>query len=1239
MTHNKKSDKINNKNTDKVHNLDIEYFKNLISNENYDKIYDLYNTIKPNTEFEFIFSSKSIGQENYIKLLKYLKFKKNNKNLSSNGPQDTLEVIYEHDNQDKFINYRLSIEGQNNINSNIKKLDLWKNHVIFSTLVKLFKEKKLNNVSLMKKSRNKNIDNISDNTINITELNIKARAALEEDMTKEDYDVLDLDYTKINSITFRLKQRYTLFLLKTDLEFVKIDITSTKTTKNYTKLNESLTSYELEVEYGLLKNKPTPESFNLIIKEIILLCKILQQSNYIITNSKTEEVLKYYKSIAGIDKKIVKIKARQPFPLEIQHVTEILADRYAVTDKADGERCFLIIMEDHVYFISSNLHVKDSGIILKDKTFDKTILDGEYIFIPKQNRHLYMAFDCLYKAGTPIRDENNFMTRLNEVRDIVNKCFVFDKQTKFIFKEYVAKNNLLLNDIIDHHSNQISSYMKAINNDLTIDKQYPLIRAKYFINAKGAWKWEIFRYSELIWDKYTQDNTISCPYLLDGLIYHPLEQAYITEVERSKLSEYKWKPPHKNSIDFYILFEKDPETDKILSIYDNSNDELIRNKPYRICKLYVGNTIKNVEQPVLFGEQQELYWAYLYLDNGEVRDVDGNILTDNTVVEFYYNNVTSIDEKFRWIPIRTRYDKTEMVIKYGKNYGNFIHVAEKTWKSIVNPILITDFIDLGKGNNLDKNDYSYDNKLTMLRKRIGHDIIVSTSKENAYYQKSDKYAESMRNFHNFMKSNIIYTYTHFMYNNNKSVSVLDLACGRGGDIMKFYYTKIAFYVGVDVSYEGLMSAVDGAVSRYNKEKKKYPNFPKYYFIHGDASVPLDYDNQNRILGGMSNENKFLINKFFNSEPNKRTVFDRINCQFALHYFLKNETTWENFKNNLNNYLKPGGFFMVTHFDAHKVIEALNNTDSYTVEITDETGKKNKLFEIIKKFTLDENKDKKKSNIIKLGYAIDVYTAWMFLEGNYVTEYLVDNDFVKAELLKDCDLELVDTDLFENQYNLYSDYFTEYYKYESDPRTRKFLGKVTQFYEKNEINDGLSKFSFLTRYSVYRKKSDNKIQKGGELNLDDKNIFYIDDNNDQEYSCMKSIVKILKSHNIIPKTIDFTEFYKTLEIDLINDDDLDADNLKNITNKIKIQNDIEIEESKIKTQDILDGINIFVIEKNCNNEYDVNLINNNKIKDTLVLFKNEGIYKPVYKYIETGKKRGIYQMSEQFIKDLLEINNN
>ena len=61
----------------------------------------------------------------------------------------------------------------------------------------------------------------------------------------------------------------------------------------------------------------------------------------------------------------------------------------------------------------------------------------------------------------------------------------------------------------------------------------------------------IFKYSNLMWDTYTSKN-VDVPYILDGLIYTPLKQIYTKVKKEQQFKNYKWKPPNKNSIDFYV---------------------------------------------------------------------------------------------------------------------------------------------------------------------------------------------------------------------------------------------------------------------------------------------------------------------------------------------------------------------------------------------------------------------------------------------------------------------------------------------------------------------------------------------------------------------------------------------------------------------------------------------------------------------------------------------------------------
>jgi hypothetical protein len=1201
--------------------------KRIFGENTYNDIVKLYKDTKVGQEFEFIFSNiedRYITQEKYIQLLKYLQTRKRISKLNSIGPIDILDINY---STSKESSYRVTIEENKNINSFLKKLDLWKSHVIFKTLVDLSKTN--SEIKTMKKIKGK------ENTIDALDINMRVRLSDENKLEKEDYKLIsDLTFEELNSIIFRLKQRFSLFVYETENEFVRIDITMTKTTRDYKNLNDIYPEFELEIEYG--RNKMGSQlDLNEIFNEVMILHKIIQQSNHVITNSKTTEVLKFYRELTSTPETLPFLNARQPISLEIQYLVDKVPNRYAITDKADGDRYFMIIMNKHCYFISTNLVVKDSGIDLKDDKCNGTLFDGEYIFIPKLNRHIYMIFDAIFISSKDLRKESKFFNRLSEAENFVKKYFVADKQIGYNRREYTAIGEYNLDAHVKFCADEILKSMKALNNDMQFEKMYPLIRVKYFIGTTGVYPWDIFRFADTMWSKYTNDITVNCPYVLDGLIFQPLEQQYVTDQKDTKLFEYKWKPPKKNSIDFYIQFEKDKLTGKVLTVYDNSNDEYAKNKPYRICRLYNGKRMGPKETPVLFNEEEEIYWAYLFLENGEVRDEDGNIVTDGTVVEFYYNNEGGEDvfipEKFRWKVIKTRYDKTESVLRYERKFGNAYDVALRIWRSIVNPILIEDFRDLGKGNNPDKNQYFYDKKMEILQKKIGHELIVAASKQNAYYQKITNLAATMRQYHNWIKSNIIYTYCNKVYRNNKQSSVLDMGIGRGGDISKYYYSEVAFCVGIDISKEGLTSPVDSATSRYEKQRRGKPNFPKMYFIHADGGTKLNYEDQYKALGGMNQDNKNLMEKFFSSDPKLQTKFDIISCQHVMHYFLKDEQTWKNFKDNINQTLRNGGYFMITHFDARRVIQLLSDKQSVSYDYTDEKGDKQKLFEIVKKFDVDTKKH------IGVGNAIDLFAAWMFEDGTYQTEYLVDLEFIKKDLLEYCNLEIIETDLYENQYNLNKIFFTEnYYMGQPNEKTREFFKNVSEYYTKSEINDICKIYTFLHRFTVFRKKDSN--QKGGtKFNISDKTTYFIprmDKYETNDYSLFNSIHNVLQEHGIIPKSVSDSKLYKDLNINILKDKDIDKNNINKILKKIIIQNELE-KNDKIITKKVIDGLNLYVVE--CGNsidEFKLNVINGSDKKNskTIVLMKEKDLYKPIYVTVN-NKRQSLFKNDDVNLKDL------
>jgi len=1198
-------------------------------------------------EFELMFFNYKQGEnlmgfENFLKILEYMNYKsKLNKSMKLENII-SLDVIYQPQTTgDVRDTYRISIHGNKAINRYMSMLHMRKNHVIFSTLVNLAKTD--DNITILKKVKSKG------DVYDVDNYDIRVRLSKELSVGKDELKLLEkLNETDRNFVTFRYKQRASLTTYEHGGDTIKVDLTTTKMNDNINLVYRSIPNYELEIDFATSSGSPKLENLKKIYAEATTLLKILQQSNFIIGKDMENEVLSRYADLLGENKeKMTSLAGRRAQSLEVQHIVDKLPNKYAVTDKADGDRYFLIIHNTAVFMISDTLHVKNTGIILSNGKFDDSIIDGELIFLSEKNRHVYMAFDCLYSQGKDHRIDPNFMDRLKAVDNIITNCFILKGQKGYTFKEY--KGTFDPDKIVDFHKKEIDLFMSSVNHDIGIEKSYPLIRRKYFINALGGQDNEIFKYSKLMWDKYVFDKSTNCPYVLDGLIYHPLEQPYVVSIKDSKYIEYKWKPPNKNSIDFYIQFEKNPDTGKMYILYDNSDDNAVSDKPYKVANLYVGSSGRTGEVPILFNPEDNRHLAYLFLEDGEVRDQEGNILQDNTVVEFYYNNDVNIPDKHRWVAMRTRHDKTESVQRYKKRYGNYVDVAKKVWRSISNPITINDISILA-------NDSTFAKHRDILRAKIDHSVILSEAKENVYYQIRTNLGKPMRNFHNWIKSVLIYTRINPVYENQKHHTVLDIACGRGGDIMKFYYSKVELYVGIDIDNNGIISPTDGAISRYNQLRKTHPNFPRMFFVHADGGALLDYDEQVKALGTMSLANEKIMKQFFSLDSKQRTQFDRITCIFAIHYFFANETTWNNFVQNVNMYLKPGGFMLIITNDGEKVMDKLEGKDQYTSYYTNDKGERKVLFEIVKKYDV-----KDRTVPLGTGYAIDLFNGLLSNEGDYKTEYLVDKRFLAKEFLDKCSMELVETDLFQNQFNIHEQFFKHTMNYEENPKTKAFFAKAAEFYDQqNEVNKAcFEALTSLHRYYVFRKKDDATItiskgkqvvpnkQKGGEGIDDDEFVDYVmyeaadyispakfvrrELNNRDEFSLHRSIHDILQNEGVIPKSIKFDAFYKDMNHNIIEDGKINKTNLSKLVNELTIGHD-----DSDTTKVVLDGINLILLEKECNGLDISTYCKNGKFNantPSIILYNDGSFYNPIYR-VKDGKNNGLFDSRMKFIRKIV-----
>jgi hypothetical protein len=980
------------------------------------KINDLYSKLKKNEEFEVMFnnfkSDNKLTLVNFMKVIKYIKYLDVNNDNFSLYESTTLDVIY---SSEDMTNFRISL-----INEEYKRLiSAFLNketYEIFNLLIDEKEESK--NITFMKKKKKGRVD--------LEDLDIRFRISSEKNV-----DILEkLKSYNSDKIKFRYKKRLTLQISK----YISIDltiITFSDSIEQLLKFKDSDKVYELEIDFNNTKSKVSQKDLDLIIEYTSKIKKVLSDNNKVITNTEKEKVLDEYQKLVGNMMLQRTLFVMNPFSIEIQQILENIVTNYSVTDKAEGERNQLFIINDTLYLISMNLDVKNTNI--KVKNLNKSIFDGELVYLPKQKKFMFLAFDCLFYKGEEFKNNPNLKER---VANIFKLC----KELKVDYKEPDEfKDKFSMQILKSYSEKKLNAHFDYLNSNLkTVKENSYLIFPKLFLYPLGSDNSEIYLLSNIIWDNYSKEKT-KIPYELDGLIYTHLDQRYINLRKLQKYPIYKFKPPETNSIDVYVEFTKQ-------DFFDNSLPDKIKNQNYKIVNMFVGKKIgnKEVPEPFLFNENNDK--AFFPLENGELHDINGNIILDKTVIEVIYNNDPSIPHHYRWIILRTRWDKTESVKKFKKKYGNFNEIAIKNWISIKQNVTFANIKQLSIPTN-------YKKEKQILEHKIDEHLLISERKQDIYYQKTTLLCKKMREFNNWLKSVLIYLYCSPI--DKKKKTILDIGCGRGGDILKFFHSRVKSYVGIDVSYEGIHSKLDGAISRYMEFKGKFPEFPKMTFIQADGSIPLKSENQTKKLLDMKEDNKKLLDKTFTD-----VQFDILNCQFAFHYLFKDEDSIKNTLDNIDKYLKKDGSLILTLFDGNLVDKSFDNEGKINAFYTDEeTGKRTKLFEIVKKY------DKLDANV---GSPVDVFMNWINEEDKYYEEYLLTREFLEKTLAK-INLKLVETDLFSNVYNLNKNFFKNVVPYEENPKNKKFYENVAKYYGESKGADKESKkYCFLFRYYIFQK---------------------------------------------------------------------------------------------------------------------------------------------------------------------------
>jgi len=471
-------------------------------------------------------------------------------------------------------------------------------------------------------------------------------------------------------------------------------------------------------------------------------------------------------------------------------------------------------------------------------------------------------------------------------------------------------------------------------------------------------------------------------YKNDGLIFTPANLP--VPIAGSWDAEFKWKPVELSTIDVKVKLHMD-RTDLIVS-GDKHAAKSAPHPPYVTFLKHLSTTA--AAKPSKVHHYTDIVYATLDHVLTQTKE-DQDDIRDGYIVEMYWDHRT-------WKPLRIRYDKTQ---------PNVLTTVENVWNSITHPITL-DMIKLPPNPN-EESDVYYEN--------------AKDRKSNLMYE--------MQQFHNEIKTKLI------LSGSTKGPALFDVACGKGGDIMKWIHGGYRVVVGVDKSEDNIVNAKDGIYARLLKTRLSKDAI--YRFLPMDSSIPYA-DQVEGISDPLLKETAQLVFKKTGFQ-----TFDVVSCQFAIHYFFGSRASVDALFANINSVLKSGGTLIVTCLDADEV---------------------NRL--LAKKTQLDGKEDGTLIWSIKKDYTTYDKSAFdqkidVFLEsiGKVHAEFLVPPSL----LTKVAD---------EHGFQLTSTSAPKKSKTKKDATAPSFevgTGLFKEVPTSRTLNDTLKKYSYLNRWYIFQKR--------------------------------------------------------------------------------------------------------------------------------------------------------------------------
>lgn len=422
------------------------------------------------------------------------------------------------------------------------------------------------------------------------------------------------------------------------------------------------------------------------------------------------------------------------------------------------------------------------------------------------------------------------------------------------------------------------------------------------------------------------------PYDIDGLIFVKPGDSYINT------KTYKWKNIEENTIDF--LVKRIPKS-------QIGKKPFLPKKDHTIYFLFVGIAYNMYESlglkvcpgyneifedkinsnstyfPIQFSPSNApLAYIYYHPD-------DSIVNINNKIVEFrcFGNCDATKGPLIEWKLVRIRDDRKkdlESKIYYGNDY----RIAEITWINYLDQF-----------------------PLEQLWLNIS-DEYFSANKSGIY--------QAQTSVMSFVKTNRIMSYRHSNW-------IIDIGCGRGADLGRYFNAKVKNLIGIDSDKSALSELIR---RKYILTQNKNDYSTNIYII----------------LADMKADKEILLGKIYDS-TNTELKVDNIICNLSFHYYTYTSELLTNFIEFINALIKVGGHVVITCFFGKAVFEKLKNLK--------EGQSWDKYEEQVMKYSI---KKLYSSDSLEIsGQKIGVIHP--FSKGHYYEEYLVNTDYVIKEFTK------------------------------------------------------------------------------------------------------------------------------------------------------------------------------------------------------------------------------------------------